>query len=265
MLKEKLLIIPLLIVFTITLVFPSLANAQDRNFVIPLTKKIYCKYDRGETTLGKFRKDKFRAVKRYAQNRESNKRLKKLHKRCRKQARKFQSFGRSLEGGGSGYQPGSTITVNFPNMPQAMHGAARMVISFPDNYNDSDEFPVIFFLNSGYMTPRTHSNWTEGYIWVGLPGFTTDFQITDVIPDIDDAETTWALHLEMIAKLHQLVPNSTRNKQRIAYGGFSQGAHMTAAILASPLVRESLLEFTNDIYFIDYAGSELVKFQTWRC
>jgi dienelactone hydrolase len=121
-------------------------------------------------------------------------------------------------------------------MPRTFSGAKpQMGIFLPTNYDANRLHPLLVFLRGGDGgnddNPAIARALAEDrdFVCVSLPLFKEkDPNQTVLIRDID-CKLAWPLYKTMLAKLDELVPNIDPNRRVL--GGFSNGAHMTAALI----------------------------------
>lgn len=145
---------------------------------------------------------------------------------------------------------GSTITVQFPDMPPTFYAVfqkkevkAQMTVFLPFNYAPDRKFPLLIFLNgwdggTGAELGVARSL-CEGkdFVCVSMPLFKApDFEVekanvpgTGFIMVAEDGKSMWPLFKTMLEKLDETVPNL--DPAHRVLGGFSNGAHATAALL----------------------------------
>lgn len=145
--------------------------------------------------------------------------------------------------------PGSTITIQFPQMPATFYDVfekktlpAQMTIFLPTNYEPGRKWPLLIFLNGGdggagasLGVARALCN-NRDFVCVSVPLFKTpDFKADKSKPGPDfiingaDGRYMWPFFRAMLEKLDQTVPNLDPARQIL--GGFSNGAHATAALI----------------------------------
>ncbi|HEX2971851.1 MAG TPA: hypothetical protein VHP11_05935 [Tepidisphaeraceae bacterium] len=146
--------------------------------------------------------------------------------------------------------PGSTFTVSFPEIAPTFYAVfqkkdvkAQMTIFLPFNYTPDKKFPLLIFLGGwdGGMggNPGVARSLCQGkdFICVGMPLFKApDFKVDKPnVPGLGfimvaaDGNYMWPFFKTMLEKVEELVPNID-SKHRVL-GGFSNGAHATAALL----------------------------------
>ncbi len=140
--------------------------------------------------------------------------------------------------------PGSTLTVQFPEMPptfcavhQKKNIKAQMTIFLPTDYEAGKKFPLLIFLNGGdggtgadLGVARSLSEGKD-FVCVSLPLFKKGDPNApgNYVMNAEDGPYMWPFFKTMLAKLDEVVPNIDPAHQVL--GGFSNGAHATAALL----------------------------------
>lgn len=146
--------------------------------------------------------------------------------------------------------PGSSITIAFPEMPltfydllQKKQDKAQMTIFLPFNYEPGRKFPLLIFLNGWDGgpggNPGVARSLCEGrdFVCVSVPLFKApgfEAKAPNVpgpgfIMDAADGKYMWPFFKTMLEKLEATVPNI--DPKRRVLGGFSNGAHATAALI----------------------------------
>lgn len=147
-------------------------------------------------------------------------------------------------------EPGETFTVRFPGMPPTFYAlfqkkevAAQMTVSLPQNYDPAKKFPLLIFLNGWDGGDGTTLGYARGitqgrdFVCVSMPLFRAPgYQVeqantpgANFIMVEEDGKFMWPFFKTMLDKVEELVPNID-TAHRIL-GGFSQGAHATAALV----------------------------------
>lgn len=137
---------------------------------------------------------------------------------------------------------GKTFTVQFPEMPPTFYALeqkedvrAQMTVYLPTNYDAARKYPLFIFLNGGNggagVNLGVARSLTEGkdFVCVSVPLFKTSESRGFVILSAPDGQYMWPFFEAMLEKLEEMVPNID-SAHRIL-GGFSNGAHATAALL----------------------------------
>lgn len=151
---------------------------------------------------------------------------------------------------GVALRPGASFTVPFPDMPPTFFALfeqknvpAQMTVFLPKNYDPNRQFPLLVFLNGWDGGAGDHPGIArkicqdQDYVCVSVPLFkAAGYQVAqpnvigpDFIITEPDGRAMWPHFKVMLAKLDELVPNVSREHRVL--GGFSNGAHMTAALL----------------------------------
>lgn len=146
-------------------------------------------------------------------------------------------------------KPGAWFTVKFPEMPPTLFALstkrtdpAQMTVFLPQNYDPQRKHPLLILLNgsdggnaSNPAIARTLSE-ERDFICVALPLFkvSLDPDAPDNAPPLiivrgGDGPYSWSLYKTMLRRLDELVPNI--DPAHRVLGGFSNGAHATAAVL----------------------------------
>ena len=131
---------------------------------------------------------------------------------------------------------GALITVKFPEMPRTFAGAVpQMAVFLPVNYDPARKHPLLIFLRGGDggndSNPAIARDLVEDkdFVCVSLPLFKEKDPNQTVLIRDNDCKVAWPLYKTMLAKLDEVVPNIDPNHRVL--GGFSNGAHMTAALI----------------------------------
>jgi predicted peptidase len=146
--------------------------------------------------------------------------------------------------------PGETFTVQFPGMPPTFYALfqkkevmAQMTVCLPNNYDPAKKIPLLIFLNGWDGGDGTTLGYARGltegrdFICVSMPlfrapGFQVDQANTpgaNFIMVEEDGKFMWPFFKTMLDKVEELVPNI--DTAHLILGGFSQGAHATAALI----------------------------------
>ena len=146
--------------------------------------------------------------------------------------------------------PGSSFSVVFDDMPPTFYALftkqdvqATMTICLPHNYSPAKQHPLLVYFNGwdggGGNTLGVARGITgqQDFICVSMPLFRApgikvdkanspgkDFILTE-----PDGRAMWPLFKTMLDKVEALVPNIDKSHRVI--GGFSNGAHATAALI----------------------------------
>ncbi len=122
-------------------------------------------------------------------------------------------------------RPGSTFTIEFPELGQANHGGTmRSQVFLPDDYTPDRSFPLVVWFGGGAGGHRSSAAvrmvGREGFICAGLP------YAKDIL-----WKTPWKTILHMVNGIEQRIPN-VDPKRRIA-AGFSSGGAMICWLLGN--------------------------------
>ncbi len=140
--------------------------------------------------------------------------------------------------------PGRTVTIRFPEMPPTFYAVqqkkdikAEMTIFLPTNYDPGKKFPLLIFLNGGdggtgrdLGVARSLSEGRD-FVCVSMPLFKKGDPNAsgNYVMNAEDGRYMWPFFKTMLAKLDEAVPNI--DSAHRVLGGFSNGAHATAALL----------------------------------
>ena len=151
-------------------------------------------------------------------------------------------------------EPNAKLSFEFPDLPEtffskATHQPAPALLTaqLPENYVPGGRFPLFVFLGGGNggrgdsTTARSIAG-PRDFIAVSLPLFRdSTAAAAPVLPGLPinpkemvngaDAGILGRAYRVMLQRLLEAVPNVTR--ERSAFGGFSNGAHATGALLAA--------------------------------
>ena len=144
-------------------------------------------------------------------------------------------------------KPGAVIRLSFPELPptlvsQATHEPAPALLTarLPDNYTTEGQWPLFVFIAGGVgakgdnVGPSRTIVGPRDFVVVALPLFQRAFDTNEVAGGIgmgiDDFETLSSAYRTMLGKLLQTVPGIVT--ERSTLGGFSNGAHATALLVA---------------------------------
>ncbi|MCE5238953.1 hypothetical protein LLH23_10725 [bacterium] len=145
--------------------------------------------------------------------------------------------------------PGRWFTVTFPDLPPTLFDLrnertdpAQMTVFLPRNYDPQRQHPLLIFLNGGdggnAGNPGVARALTEeqDFICVALPLFKISLDPNSpvnkspvIIVRGADGQYGWPFVRTMLTKLEQIVPNMDPAHRIL--GGFSNGAHATAALI----------------------------------
>jgi hypothetical protein len=141
--------------------------------------------------------------------------------------------------------PGSTFSITFPEMPATFHMLMHpekklpvlISVFLPRNYSAERKFPLLIFLGGGDGGDASNPGIARAlseekdFICVGVPLFKADDPKTpgNFIVHPPDGAYMWPFFRTMLAKVDAAVPNIDPARQVL--GGFSNGAHATAALI----------------------------------
>ena len=163
-------------------------------------------------------------------------------------------------------EPNAIISFEFPDLSETLatkllgeKEPARLTAELPDNYTPGAKFPLCVFLGGGHggrgkLHPIQRAiAGQQDFISVALPLFKHTFDTNEgALVSMDDFDTISHAYQVMLQKLLDAVPNVT--PERSAFGGFSNGAHTTAVLLAGQ--DEFILRNFRSFYFVE-GGSPL--------
>lgn len=140
--------------------------------------------------------------------------------------------------------PGSTFAVQFPEMPPTFYALyqkkdtkAQMTIFLPTNYEPGRKFPLLIFLNGGDGGMGTELGVARSlcqgkdFVCVSMPLFKASDpnRPGGYVMNAEDGRYMWPFFKAMLTRLDEVVPNL--DPAHRVLGGFSNGAHATAALL----------------------------------
>ncbi len=138
--------------------------------------------------------------------------------------------------------PGETFTVQFPEMPPTFYALQQkkdvkpqMTIYLPTNYDIASKHPLFIFLNGGDggagKDLGVARSLTQGkdFVCVSIPLFKANQTNGFVVLSAPDGKYMWPFFRTMLERVEELVPNIDTDHHIL--GGFSNGAHATAALL----------------------------------
>jgi hypothetical protein len=169
----------------------------------------------------------------------------------------------------------ATITLEFPELPETFFAEATeqkvpamLTAELPDNYTREGRFPLCVFLGGGNGGPGTDNTarrivGAHDFIAVSIPLFkdrsasalpkiqgvdlgTLGVPLGQIVLPSDAAKLGGAYRV-MLTKLFDTVPNI--DIEHSAFGGLSNGAHATAALLAAK--DETLLGHFRAFYLVE--------------
>lgn len=161
-------------------------------------------------------------------------------------------------------EPNATLSFEFPDLPDTLatkmtgeKQPARLTAELPENYSSDGKFPLFIFLHGGHGghgKPHPVTREIAGkrdFICVTLPLFKRTFDTNEgALVSMDDFQTVGHAYRIMLQKLLDAVPNIT--PERSGLGGFSNGAHTTAVLLAGQ--DEFILRNFRSFFFVEGAS-----------
>jgi predicted esterase len=158
-------------------------------------------------------------------------------------------------------EPNAILRFEFPNLPDTLammvSGQSRPVefkAQLPENYSRDGRFPLCVYLGGGdggrgddLGTARAIAG-PRDFVCVNLPLFKRAYNTNyGVMISLDDFQTVSEAYRVMLKKLLKAVPNIS--PERSALGGFSNGAHTTALLIAGR--DEFILRHFQAFYFAE--------------
>ncbi len=140
--------------------------------------------------------------------------------------------------------PGRTVTIQFSEMPPTFYAVyqkkdtkAQMTMFLPTNYDPGKKFPLLIFLNGGDGGTGSELGVARSlcqgkdFVCVSVPLFKKGDPNAPggYVMNAEDGRYMWPLFKTMLAKLDEVIPNI--DPAHRVFGGFSNGAHATAALL----------------------------------
>lgn len=158
-------------------------------------------------------------------------------------------------------EPNATLHFEFPDLPDTLATVqsgvkqpAQLTAQLPENYSRDGKFPICVYLDGGAGGPGDKQDiarkivGSRDFICVNLPLFKRAYNTNDgVLISMDDFETVSRACRAMLQKLLAAVPNIT--PERSVFGGFSNGAHTTALLVAGQ--DEFILHHFQAFYFVE--------------
>lgn len=157
--------------------------------------------------------------------------------------------------------PDATFRLEFPDLPNTLETLAsgerqpaRLTATLPSNYSRDGKFPVFIFLDGdkggrgdGLPIPARMVV-PRDFICVALPLFKRAYKKDDsALVTMEDYETASHAYRLMLQRLFDVVPNTT--PERSALGGFSNGGHTVAVLLAGH--DTFILQHFQAFYFVE--------------
>lgn len=156
--------------------------------------------------------------------------------------------------------PNARLSFEFPDLPdtlaamsQRKKAPAKMTALLPANYTAEGRFPLFVYLlggeggDGGWPDRGRAVVGDKDFICVGLPLFKDhmdrDEPAGGLMVSMDDIGVISRCYRTMLGRLFEAVPNITA--ERSVLGGFSNGAHTTAVLLAGqdPFILEHFRAF----------------------
>jgi len=136
------------------------------------------------------------------------------------------------------------LRFEFPDLPDTLatmdsgeKQPARLTAQLPENYSRDGKSPLCIYLDGGDGGRGDKQGiaraivGSRDFVCVNLPLFKRAYNTNDsALVSVDDYQTVSHAYRVMLQKLFNTVPNST--PARSAFGGFSNGAHTTALLVA---------------------------------
>jgi predicted esterase len=157
-------------------------------------------------------------------------------------------------------EPNATLRFEFPDLPATLammdggkNEPAQLTAQLPDNYSRDGRFPLCVYLDGGDGGPGDKQDiarkivGSRDFICVNLPLFKRVYTTNDVLVLLDDFEVVSRAYRVMLQKLLAAVSNVT--PERSVFGGFSNGAHTTALLVAGQ--DEFILHHFQGFYFAE--------------
>jgi hypothetical protein len=149
----------------------------------------------------------------------------------------------------------ATLRFEFPELPQTLaKQTARLTARLPANYSPKGKFPLFVFINGGDGGPGDSLPIDRGvvgsnnFICVNLPIFKRVYdKERGRLISVDDLNTLSRAYHVMLQKLLDAVSNIT--PERSALGGFSNGAHAIALLVAGQ--DDFILQRFQAFYFVE--------------
>jgi hypothetical protein len=168
-------------------------------------------------------------------------------------------------GAGDGpLEPNTTLRFDFPELPDTLMSVfsgqkqpASLTARLPENYSRQGAFGLVVLLgggDGGRGTDPAEARAIAGprdFVAVSMPLFKRSLDRKEpyggLMVSMDDFETISLAYRAMLNRLFQAVPNI--KPERSAMGGFSNGGHTTAVLLAGQ--DEFVLSHFRAFFFVD--------------
>ena len=157
-------------------------------------------------------------------------------------------------------EPNAVLRFEFSELPETLETMrsgksvpAKLIARLPANYTKEGKFPLCVFLNGGGGGRGDSLQFdhrivgSNDFICVAMPLFKRAPLDTNSGISMPDFAVISQSYRTMFGRLLEAVPNTT--PERSALGGFSNGAHTTAVLLAGQ--DEFILKHFRAFYFIE--------------
>jgi predicted esterase len=165
-------------------------------------------------------------------------------------------------------EPNAILHFEFPDLPDTLETLAsgekqpaQLTAQLPENYSRDGKFPLCVYLDGGDGGRGDRPGiaraivGSTNFICVNLPLFKRSYSTNDgALVSLDDFDTVSHAYRVMLQKLFEAVPNITA--EHSAFGGFSNGAHTTALLIAGQ--DEFILHYFQAFYIAE-GGSFLAE------
>jgi predicted esterase len=158
-------------------------------------------------------------------------------------------------------EPDATLRFEYPDLPDTLatmdtgeRQPARLTARLPENYSRDDRFPLCVYLDGGNGGRGDKPGiaraivGSTNFICVNLPLFKRAYNTNDSsLVSVDDFVIVSHAYHDMLQKLYDSVPNITT--EHSVFGGFSNGAHTTALLVAGQ--DEFILHHFQGFYIVE--------------
>jgi predicted esterase len=158
-------------------------------------------------------------------------------------------------------EPNAILSFEFPDLPDTLatmasgeKQPARLTAQLPGNYSGAGRFPLCIYLDGGNGGRGDKQGiaraivGSNDFVCVNLPLFKRAYNTNDTaLVSVDDFQTVSLAYRAMLQKLFNNVPNITPG--RSVFGGFSNGAHTTALLVAGQ--DEYILHHFQGFYLVE--------------
>ncbi|HEX9995779.1 MAG TPA: hypothetical protein VGB45_01440 [Abditibacterium sp.] len=157
---------------------------------------------------------------------------------------------------------GREITFSFSGAPASLHmkisgqvEPARLGVYLPADYTPSCSYPLLVLIDGAEGSMGTDTSFGRGVVGnsdviiANLPSYKENVPPLDndaanrwhrMFIASDDAPHIWGVYAPLLDQLFSEFPNIDRN--RTVFGGFSNGANITSALLSNPATAPAFLE-----------------------